>query len=113
MAGGRADKTPRAKRDLGPECCFAAMRGGESIIESKKSREGRAARIALLCEHWAPGVDLVEMVETHRGRGVARDDVVDAMVACWTAERVRAGAARRLSEEVVVDGRGLRMEIWV
>lgn len=99
--------------EVHPECSFAVMNGGEALVEGKKSRTGRAARLALLTEHWAPGVDLVEIVERWRGKGVSRDDVVDAMVACWSAERVRAGVARRLPEAVVVDGRGLRMEIWV
>jgi len=99
--------------EVHPECCFAEMNGGEGLAERKKSREGRTARLALLCEHWAPGVDLVELVEGHRSRGVQRDDVVDAMVACWTAERVRAGTARKLTEVGSIDGRGLRMEIWV
>lgn len=99
--------------EVHPECSFAAMNGGEALVEKKKSRAGRTARLALLSEHWAPSVDLFEVVERSRGKDVARDDVIDAMVACWSAERVRAGVARRLPEAVVVDGRGLRMEIWV
>jgi predicted RNase H-like nuclease len=42
---------------------------------------------------------------------VQADDILDAMAACWTAERVRRGVGLRLPEGVVVDSRGLRMEI--
>jgi predicted RNase H-like nuclease len=39
------------------------------------------------------------------------DDVLDAMVAAWTARRVATGDAGRLPEEPVANRTGLRMEI--
>lgn len=98
--------------EVHPECSFAAMNGGVGVASKKKRREGREERLRLLTERWAPGVDLERIVEGSRSSGVARDDVVDAMAACWSAERVLGGVAVRLPDDVVVDGRGLRMEIW-
>lgn len=107
--------TPAAQRrivEVHPECCFAAMNGGTAVALSKKRAAGRAVRLALLLRHWAPGVDLAGLVEANRAPGVARDDIVDAMAACWSAERVLRGDATRLPVEPAVDARGLRMEIW-
>ncbi len=42
-----------------------------------------------------------------------RDDIVDAMVATWTAERVLKKREERLPGKPVRDGRGLRMEIVI
>jgi len=43
---------------------------------------------------------------------VARDDILDACVCCWSAERIRKKKAIRVPEERLVDSCGLRMEIW-
>lgn len=99
--------------EVHPECCFAAMNGGSGLAARKKTLEGRAARLLLLSRCWAPDDDLAGMVESNRSRGVARDDVIDAMAACWTAERAWRRVARRLPGDMTMDGRGLRMEIWV
>jgi predicted RNase H-like nuclease len=45
-------------------------------------------------------------------RRVDLDDVLDALAAMWTAERVLAGTAVRLPENPPVDDVGLRMEMW-
>lgn len=99
--------------EVHPECCFAAMNGGVALAASKKTSEGRRERLLLLSRNWATDGDLAALVESRRSRGVARDDVIDAMAACWTAERVWKRVARRLPAEVEVDRRGLRMEILV
>jgi predicted RNase H-like nuclease len=46
-----------------------------------------------------------------RPSGVGRDDVLDAMAVCWTAERVLRKKEIRVPGEPVRDSRGLRMEI--
>ena len=72
--------------------------------ESKKSKPGRSARIHALERAWR--CKLGEIIETHRCSTVARDDIVDAMAACWTAERVHAGTETRLPAEPPRDSKG-------
>ncbi|MCU0867909.1 MAG: DUF429 domain-containing protein, partial [Planctomycetes bacterium] len=95
--------------EVHPEVSFAAMQGDRPMGSPKKRSVGRAERVALLVAAW--GVDVEGLVDRHRGRDVQADDILDAMAACWTAERVRRGVGLRLPEGVVVDSRGLRMEI--
>ncbi len=104
--------TPELQRrmiEVHPELCFYELNGGRPVLERKKSRAGRKLRIALLERAWEQ--PLADTVERARRAGCARDDVVDAMAACWTAERVARGAAVRVPAHPDVDSRGLRMEI--
>jgi len=96
--------------EVHPECSFAGLNGSTAVAEPKKRAAGRTVRAELLSQAW--GIDAGAWLAAQRRPGVARDDVLDAMAACWTAERVRGGLAQRLPEVVEVDGRGLRMEIW-
>lgn len=96
--------------EVHPECCFAAMNGGVALVLPKKRASGRAARTELMRRVW--GIDVSALLHAHRGPGVQPDDVLDAMAACWTAERVARGVAQRLPAVPEVDRRGLRMEIW-
>jgi predicted RNase H-like nuclease len=97
--------------EVHPECSFAGMNGGTAVADPKKRTAGRAARAGLLSRAW--DLDAAAWLAAQRQPGVALDDVLDAMAACWTAERLRGGVAQRLPEMPEVDRRGLRMEIWV
>lgn len=92
-----------------PEASFYELNGGRPVEDRKRSRVGHEYRVALLERSW--GVALGEMIEANRNERVARDDIVDAMAACWTAERVFRGEAIRVPAQPPIDGRGLRMEI--
>ena len=94
--------------EVHPEVSLSALHGSP-MKESKKSKPGRSARIHALERAWR--CKLGEIIETHRCSTVARDDIVDAMAACWTAERVHAGTETRLPAEPPRDSKGLRMEI--
>ncbi len=76
----------------------------------KDKPEGYDERRALLAT--ALGVSIWARNEAF---GVARpaqpDDLLDAIVAVWTARRVAEGVAERLPPDPLVDRRGLRMEI--
>ena len=106
--------TPRRQRTMveeHPEVTFCAVNGGRAFTESKKSRAGLKRRIQALKELY--GSSVVALVEAHRSSVVARDDIVDAMVATWTAERVLKKREERLPGKPVRDGRRLRMEIVI
>jgi predicted RNase H-like nuclease len=97
-------------REVHPEVCFWAWRGGEPMPAAKKRAAGRAARRALVAQYF--GDDAFENVRArHRRTDVADDDVLDALAALWTAERVVRGEASTLPERPPLDAHGLPMEI--
>ncbi|QKT02528.1 DUF429 domain-containing protein [Ectothiorhodospiraceae bacterium 2226] len=97
-------------REVHPELSFFALNGGQPVVERKKGRVGRARRLALLETAW--GRELGALMRDVRGSGAARDDIVDAMAACWSAERIWRGAAQCVPTAPPLDTRGLRMAIW-
>jgi predicted RNase H-like nuclease len=104
--------TPQLQRrvvEVHPEVSFAAMNGDKPLALPKKESAGRAARMALLDQAW--GLDARAIVAKHRSGGVQPDDILDALVACWTAERVLRQLAQRFPKDPMIDSRGLRMEI--
>lgn len=98
-------------REVHPELAFFAMNGDAPLQHSKHAKEGDDERRRLLHAHGFAGIGAA--VETHAGRNVTRDDILDAHAACWTAQRLHRGTAQRLPEENPPrNARGLRMEIW-
>jgi predicted RNase H-like nuclease len=101
----------RQKRivEVHPELCFYEMNRRRPVVQPKKKRPGRALRVQLLKNVW--GQEVSRVLEMSRPSGVALDDLIDAMAACWTAERVMKNEEIRLPSEPRRDSRGLRMEI--
>jgi predicted RNase H-like nuclease len=88
--------------EIHPEVSFTMWNGGEPIAASKHKREGIAARRALAGQHFGSVPDAP--------RGAHEDDLLDAMAALWTAERIAAGRARELGD-AHADVTGLPMRI--
>jgi len=90
---------PFAVVEVHPEVSFAAL-DPDCVVSSKKSADGRAARVATLEE---AGLVLPPAV---RGPGYAVDDLLDACAVAWTARRVVRGEAEALPDppEVFSDG---------
>lgn len=95
--------------EVHPEVVFRELNGQKAVQESKKSKKGRDLRLVLLKKAFER--DVADLVEQHRSSSVGRDDIVDALAACWTAGRVLKGRARRIPSEPERDSKGLRMEI--
>ncbi|WP_127169611.1 DUF429 domain-containing protein [Xanthomonas sp. BRIP62415] len=96
--------------EVHPEVSFAVLAGGQGLAAGKKSRAGHQQRAALLgqCYGARPVAALLERVP----RALAKpDDVLDALVACWSAQRIAAGTAGSLPAVVERDACGLRMGI--
>lgn len=89
-----------------PELSFALMHGGAPMRHTKRTRDGQAARVAVL--RVGLGVDVTPLVNRPPS-GAARDDVLDALALAWTARRIAAGEGLRLGGDV--DDMGLRMEV--
>ena len=102
-----------AKRiyEVHPEVCFWALNGSRPMQYSKRSHDGRRERRDLLTREF--GSSTLDEARLRAGRReVADDDLHDAFVALWTAERIRAGVAMRLPEFSALDSVGLPMSIW-
>jgi predicted RNase H-like nuclease len=105
-----APKRPDWVREVHPEVCFWAWRGGEPMPVAKKRAAGRAARRELVDAHFGAGAS-AEVRRQHRRADVAADDVLDAFAALWTAERIVRGEAATLPAHPPLDAHGLPMEI--
>lgn len=108
----RGDAQARRRvREIHPEVSFAAMNAGVGLVPSKRSDEGHALRVQLLGGHF--GLGAVEaLVASVPRRLAAGDDVVDALAALWSPERIAAGRAGSLPSPAAVDSSGLQMAIW-
>ncbi|HUN36117.1 MAG TPA: DUF429 domain-containing protein [Trebonia sp.] len=83
--------------EVHPELAFGAL-AGSPLAESKHSREGRAARRALLA---AAGIELPPARSVRSGQGgpaPAEDDLLDAAAAAWSAQRIADGTAVTLTD---------------
>ncbi len=99
--------------EIHPEVSFSALNGGHGrgLAFKKKSQEGAAVRTELLSSVF--GFDQVSrLVQSVARREAATDDVLDALVALWSAERIAAGEAGSLPERPVTDATGLATAIW-
>lgn len=97
-------------REVHPELCFTEANGGKPLVHGKKRSKGRVERVQLLERVGYPGA-LGLLGPGHSG-DAKPDDLLDACIACWTAERVAAGTATCLPAMPPRDTRELRMEIW-
>lgn len=96
----------RSIREVHPELSFAEANGGAPMKHPKKTAAGQRERRALLRRLGFPAL----RIEAPRS-AVQPDDILDAAIVCWTAERIACGAALALPARAVRDPRGLRMEI--
>lgn len=96
-------------REAHPEVSFAAWSGGP-MTHAKKRSAGQREREALIEARYGEGV-VEQLWQKIRGRGVARDDLLDAFAMLWSAERVAEGRAAVMPEQPERDALGLRMEI--
>lgn len=97
-------------REIHPELCFYELNGKQPMKFGKKSPAGWAdRRKSLIARGYGP---VIEEAQKYPRSQVAEDDILDACVACWTAERIATGKAIRIPSEPQEDSRGLLMEMW-
>lgn len=100
----------RVVREVHPELCFAEANAGTPMRYSKKKLAGRTERVTLLSRLGFPSS--VQLLGSKLPVGTKVDDVLDACIACWTAERIATGSAIVTPTNPPIDSRGLRMELW-
>jgi predicted RNase H-like nuclease len=95
--------------EVHPEVCFYHLAGRHPMQHNKKRVAGRVERIELLkphFDHW-----LGDALAQHRQLESGEDDILDALAALWTAERIMNGTSVTLPPDSPTDSCGLRMEI--
>lgn len=97
--------------EVHPEVSFWALAGKCPMEHSKKTQEGYLERRAWLASVLA-GVQIPSRDDAlHLAKPATPDDVLDAIVAAWTALRYAQGHAGRLPPNPPISTVGLRMEI--
>jgi predicted RNase H-like nuclease len=92
-------------REVHPELSFALMSGGAPLRFPKKSPEGQRVRQALLSRVF--GKAAVAGILAARVRRAAQvDDLLDAMAALWSGERLLRGEALILGDPDARDATG-------
>jgi len=96
-------------REVHPEVCFRALSPCDADLKySKHESDGIDERRKILATH-LPGAGKIESeIKARLKRGVADDDILDAMVAAVTA---KIGRAKTLPPNPPKDSRGLPMEM--
>jgi predicted RNase H-like nuclease len=99
-------------REVHPEVSFAALNGGvgKGLAFNKKSQEGADIRTALLSTVFGFG-NVTGLVQSVARRQAATDDVLDALVALWSAERIATGKSVCLPTPPDSDSTGLATAI--
>ncbi len=95
--------------EVHPELCFMHLNGGQPMSFSKRTSAGRAERLRLLAGQF--GDVSRKLVEKRVRRDVGTADVLDALVALWSAIRISRGQHISLPTVPGRDARGRRMAI--
>lgn len=95
-----------------PEVCFWAANGFQVLPESKKTVAGLLHRRTILAR--VLGDDHFRWIREQfpKKKQAADDDILDALVALWTAKRIADGEAGRFPAVPVFDEQELDMAIW-
>ncbi len=107
----QADERARAQvEEVHPEICFWAL-APQAALAGKKTRAGARERLARLAPRLPESATLLARVLTECPRNVvARDDVLDALVA-YTVAAAPANQRRRLQGDPANDAVGLPMQM--
>ncbi|CAA9542487.1 MAG: hypothetical protein AVDCRST_MAG79-1982 [uncultured Thermoleophilia bacterium] len=101
----RAAAEPRL-HEVHPEASFRAL-AGEPLALPKRTWGGAATRRRLLAR-----VGLEPLDDLPAVAAVPVDDVLDAAVVAWSADRIACGRAFTLPQDPPIDERGRAVAIW-
>ncbi len=107
----RCPDARRMIREVHPEICFWALAGQTPMAHSKKKREGFYERIAVLKTVRPTAEDDVNNIRNQfKPKDVAKDDILDALVAAITAS-AQLNSLQTVPRHPVTDRFGLPMEM--
>ena len=96
-------------REIHPEILFWALNHKQPMQHKKSRVVGREERIRLLAPIF-PNVEEI-VAKARKPKEVAPDDILDAIVAAWTAGQAVIGKAKTLPEKPQLDSKGLKIEM--
>ena len=97
--------------EVHPEVSFCLWNEGRPMRHAKKRRAGADERRALVESVWPGATERLTSQLDEADRRYEADDLLDAIVALWTARRVQADTARTLPEDPPADRYDLPMRI--
>jgi predicted RNase H-like nuclease len=95
--------------EIHPEILFWALNNKKPMQYNKRKFAGRNERMKLLTRIFQNVEEIV--AEARKPKKVAPDDILDALVAVWTASQIILQKAQTLPENPHLDSKDLRMEI--
>jgi len=99
----------RRVREIHPEVSFWLINDKKAMQYNKRRLIGRRERMKVLSPVFS---DIEKIVaKARKPREVAPDDILDALVAAWTAGQTVMGKAGTLPEKPELDSKSLKMEI--
>lgn len=81
-----SESARKVVREVHPEVCFWGLNGKKSMKYSKRKSEGFNERLKVIKKINARCDELVNETLKHKGFGVSRDDILDALCAAVTAK---------------------------
>jgi predicted RNase H-like nuclease len=106
----RADAALRTRvREIHPELCFFHMNGQVPVVPPKRTPEGFRIRRDLVEGHFGPVFEPLRRAVP--SSAAADDDILDAVAALWTAERIVEGRAITIPAHPPRDQHGLAMQM--
>lgn len=96
-------------REVHPEVCFTQLNGGQPLQFAKKKHNGREERLRLLVPLF--GASLEDALVRRSQLVCDADDIIDAFVGLWTAQRALRGEAVTLPTTPPHDAFGIPMEM--
>jgi len=99
----------RQVREIHPEISFWALNNQKPMQYSKKRLIGLKERMKLLVPIFS-GIEKI-VADARKPKEVEPDDILDALVAAWTAGQTVIGKAETLPQNPEFDSKGLRVEI--
>lgn len=95
--------------EVHPEVCFYYWGEGRPMRHPKHSGFGFAERLKLVQTVFGDAAEEIRKKESRSA--VSDDDILDALAALWTAQRIHSGEAVRLPAVEERDGLGLPMQM--
>lgn len=97
--------------EVHPEVSFAAMANGRAMPHRKSLAQGRDERLGLLARHF-PRQSIMAALQEFPRSAVAKDDILDAFAALWSAQSIADGRAQRFPDAAEHDRHEIDMAIW-
>jgi len=95
--------------EVHPEVCFYFWNGGRPMEHPKRSGAGFMERYSLVDGVFPGAFESIRSAIPRRD--AADDDILDALAALWTAQRIASGTAARLPAALEFDRFGLTMRM--